>query len=341
MTEPFLAAEPVLATEPEPVLVDMFATGFQRTTIHRLGDGTFVWTRGAGPDRPTPLTAPSAAARSHLASLARPDLLSLSLPTPSGNGLRYAVPGSTTAAKVLWSDPSPADSVRLAGAFRSVGTVLGLLHSHPAPPGVATGGPVGPARLAAWMDGGHGPLAAARMHGLLRDAVGATRWAAVRDWCRDLGRPGPDATLLHGAPSTGSLVLPAGPAPNSDGEEGVTDGSGPPPADGALLIGEELALGPAGFDLGWVLGELLELRMTAVHRLVPRPILSELPKALLAGYGVPVDPVVAGRAAVLRMLTHAHDFASYVGWHPELELYARTAVRYIDTDGLAALDGGV
>ncbi|WP_329202939.1 MULTISPECIES: hypothetical protein [unclassified Streptomyces] len=325
----------------EPVLVDMFATGFQRTTIHRIGDGTFLWTRGAGLDRPTPLTAPSAAARSHLASLARPGLLTLSLPTVSGDVLRYAVPGSTTAAKVLWSEPSQADSVRLAEAFRSVGKVLRLLHSYPAPPGSATGGPVGPARLAAWMDGGHGPRAAARMHRLLRDGVGPTRWAAVRDWCRDLALPGPDATLLHGAPSTGSLVLPAEPARPSADEEGLTDGGASPPTAGALLTGEELALGPSGFDLGWMLGELLELRMTAVHRVVPRPILSELPKALLAGYGVPVDPVVAGRAATLRMLTHAHDFASYVGWHPELELYARTAIRYIDTDGLAALDGGV
>ncbi|WP_327286333.1 hypothetical protein [Streptomyces sp. NBC_01205] len=325
----------------EPVLVDMFATGFQRTTIHRLGDGTFVWTRGAGPDRPTPLTAPSAQARSHLASLPRPDLLTLSLPTVADIGLRYAVPGSITAAKVLWSEPSPASSERLAGAFRSVGKVLGLLHSHPAPPGSATGGPIGPARLAAWMDSGRGPRAAARMHALLRDSVGATRWAAVRDWCHDLGRPGPDATLLHGAPSTGSLVLPADPAPHSTDEEGHPAGGAPRPIGGAMLTGEELALGPSGFDLGWMLGELLELRMTAVHRLVPRPILSELPAALLAGYGVPVDPVVTGRAATLRMLTHAHDFAAYVGWHPELELYARTAARYIDTDGLAALDGGV
>ncbi|MFD0375084.1 hypothetical protein [Streptomyces sp. NPDC127112] len=325
----------------EPVLVDMFATGFQRTRVLRLGDGTYVWRRAAGPDRPTSLAAPSAQARRHLAALPRPDFLTLSLPTVSDDGLSYAAPGYLTAAKMLWSDPSPADRARLAGFLGSVGRLLRVLHTHPAPCGSATAGPVGPARLAAWMDSGQGPRAATRMHDMLRKGVGGKRWDAVRDWCSDLSRPAADAVLLHGAMSTGCLILPAEAAPFPAGEE-EDDGGGTPPASGAaLLIGEDLALGPSGFDLGWMLGELLELRMTAAHRSVPRPILSELPTALLAGYGATSDPVVVGRAATLRMLTHAHDFAAYVGWHPELELYARTAARYIDTDGAAALDGGV
>ncbi|MFF4511223.1 hypothetical protein [Streptomyces mirabilis] len=306
-------------------LVDAFATGFLRTAIHRLPAGGYLWVRRPGADRPTPLTGPTPGARAALDSL--PPLSSpgvcLALPTTESDALHYPAPGADSVAKLLWTDLTPAATAHLAAALHGTGRLLRALHT--APGGTAETdrtGPGGPARLASWMDSGTGPRCARQLHGVLRDRLGDARWKTVRAWCHALTEPSPGGgTLLHGAPSTGGLVpSPAG-------------------TDAALFTGEDITRGPAGFDLGWLLGEFLELRMTTAARALHRPVLTDLPAALLDGYGAGADPGTTGRAAVLRIMTHAHDFAAYVGWHAELDLYATTLPRYVDTEGHAALDG--
>jgi hypothetical protein len=310
-------------------LVDSFATGYQRTAVHRLGDGTFLWVRSAGADRPVPLVGPGPPARQRLAAL-RSAGVRVVLPEEAPGALLYAAHGADSAAKLLWADLPPARRDRLTTALHDTGRLLRTLHDAPdtgAAPGEATGrtGPPGPARLAAWMDTGTGPRAAAQLHGVLRARFGPRRWDAVRSWCAELAEPAPGDVLLHGAPSTGSLVV---------GDQ--LDEA----ADSVLLTGEDLAPGPAAFDLGWLLGEFLELRMTAARKGArARPLLTELPTALLDGYGSAGDPVATGRAAVLRIVTHAHDFAAYMGWHPELGLYADALPAYVDSDGTAVLNG--
>jgi hypothetical protein len=59
--------------------------------------------------------------------------------------------------------------------------------------------------------------------------------------------------------------------------------------------------------------------------------------ALSEGYGPPDDPVAVGRSAVLRVFTHAHDFAAYMGWHPELLEYLARIAEMVDDDGACAL----
>ncbi|MFF4356309.1 hypothetical protein [Streptomyces sp. NPDC001604] len=309
-------------------LVDSFATGYQRTTVHRLTDGSFRWVRSAGADRPVPLVGPGPQARRRLASL-RSGTVRVGLPEEAPGALQYTVHGADSAAKLLWAELTPAHRDRLSVALHDTGRLLRTLHDVPdrgTPPGELSGrsGPPGPARLAAWMDTGRGPRAARELHGVLRASFGPRRWETVRSWCAASAEPGPADVLLHGAPSTGSLIV---------GDPGL------PAADSVLLTGEELAPGSPAFDLGWLLGEFLELRMTADRKGTSRPLLTELPTALLDGYGTPDDLLAVGRAAVLRIVTHAHDFAAYLGWHPELGLYADVLPGYVDGDGAAALDG--
>ncbi|MEU7042842.1 hypothetical protein AB0A77_17490 [Streptomyces varsoviensis] len=336
-------------------VVDAFGTGFQHTRVSRAGGGAYLWSRSAGPDRPTPLHAPTEAARALLASTGaagRGCPIRLCLPAAALGALEYTTTGSVTVAKLLWQLVPGELRERMTTVLYGTGALLRELHQCVPPPGTALtkpasgrptqenpGGrlrwdaphglsaapgrvaPTGPARLAAWLDSGEGPRGATRLHYVLRRRLTGSQWDAVRSWCADLAWQGGDAVLLHGAPSTGSLVL----------------GSG-----AELLCGEDLAQGPAGFDPGWLLGEFLELRMTAAAHGTPAdPLLRELPEALLAGYGTTPDSMWMGRAAVLRLLTHAHDFAAYVGWHPELTVYAAAAPGYIDIEGRAALDGTV
>ncbi|MGY6024089.1 hypothetical protein [Streptomyces spinosirectus] len=309
-------------------LVDSFATGYQRTAVHRTADGSYLWVRGAGADRPVPLTGPGARARRRVAA-PHAEGIRVALPDEIPGALLYTAHGAESAAKLLWTELPPARRDRLTAALHATGRLLRTLHdaSPDAPPAEITGrtGPPGPARLAAWMDTGTGPRAAARLHGVLRARFGPRRWAAVRSWCAELAERAPGDVLLHGAPSTGSVIV-ADERPES--------------ADAVLLAGEDLAPGPAAFDAGWLLGEFLELRMTDTRKGArPRPLLTDLPAAFLDGYGDVGDPVAAGRAAVLRIVTHAHDFAAYVDWHPELGLYADALPAYVDGEGTAALNG--
>ena len=73
-------------------------------------------------------------------------------------------------------------------------------------------------------------------------AFGTKRCATVADWHAELLTSAESSALVHGAPGLASIV----PARQAD--------------HGAVLIGEDLACGSPLFDLGWILGEIVELR---------------------------------------------------------------------------------
>lgn len=127
---------------------------------------------------------------------------------------------------------------------------------------------------------------------------------------------------MHGAPSTASLV----PARHHSGM-------------GHLLIGEDLAVGPAEFDVGWPVGELVELRERAARRgdASAAERHGALIDAFLSGYPRRVAGAAVGRVAALRFLTHLHDFAAYVGWHDTLPADLTTVADVIDAAWLGAL----
>jgi hypothetical protein len=302
-------------------VVSRFATGFQRTTVTRLPDGTHRWVREAGEDRPGPLSAPGPRERHALAALA-PGPVALSLPRPVGGrpdapgALHYRVPGAVSAAQLLGYDLDADGRVRVAAALRGTGALLRGVHTGVRPGDVPPGRPVAVDRLESWLRHGAGPRAAQLLHQRARRVLGEHRLERLRHWCGCLaGGPGAPWVALHGAPSTGGLVLSS------------------QPGGDALFGGEDLARGPAEFDLGWLLGELLEQRILAAAQGSARPWLAGLAEELLAGYGAPADTATTGRAAVLRIATHLHDFAAYVGWHHELHLLAGRLAEHVDSEG--------
>ena len=121
----------------------------------------------------------------------------------------------------------------------------------------------------------------------LRTSLGAERWDLVRTWCR-AARTG-TRVLSHGAPGLGSLVV--------GGRH-----TGP-----VLLTGEDLSAAHWSFDLGWIVGELVELAwQLGWDGARWQPLLD----ALFAGYG---DDLGAAwhRCASVRVLLHVHDFCAY------------------------------
>ncbi|MET9424347.1 hypothetical protein ABZY06_27060 [Streptomyces sp. NPDC006540] len=302
--------------------VEEFATGFLRTAVHE-GDHGYVWIRRPGADRPSPLTPPGQPVRDAIRALRLPDLR-LALPEVVADALHYRVPGPVAVAKLcVGSDPRLTPQL-VTSALSGTGAALRLLHSA-VPGSRATSGPAGPARLAAWMLRGRGPRAATAFHTVVRRQLGSGRWSQVQDWCASLATDLTDGVFLHGAPSLGSVI------------------AGSRPGEGCLLIGEDVARGPADFDLGWLLGEFAEWRMTLLRRtpglvMDPRDYHAAL-TGLCRAYGAPDEPATVGRAAVLRIFTHAHDFAAYMGWHPELTEYASTIAELIDEDGAQTLPG--
>jgi hypothetical protein len=273
-----------------------FGTGLVSS---RIGAGRL--SRAAGPDRPEGLRSADAPALAGL-SAGRARVV---LPELRDRWHVWPVPGPRSVAATLLAGDGGDATV-----MADVGAVLRAVHGLGVPPGLAA--PAGTIRWLRWLATGQGPRAASRLAGAARERWGAGRLRRLADW----GAGADGRVLLHGAPGLGSVY--AGPA-------GVT-----------LVTGDELAAGPPAADLGWLLGELVELAAAGDGRLAPR--CAGLAGALLAGYGPGPDPAELDRAAIFRLLGHAHDFAAYVGWHPtllgQLDLVAELADGHPD---LAAL----
>ncbi|MEU1291969.1 hypothetical protein ABZ439_05955 [Streptomyces sp. NPDC005840] len=273
--------------------------------------GEHLWVRRPGPAHEGDLPRPDAATTAMLRASARTGPVRLALPDDRIDGhdgadeVRYSVPGAFSAARLLHV-PGEEAHASVREALRGVGVTLRRLHEVPAPPGPDTP-PPGPARLLRWLRGGDGAGSAARLHRAAVTRLGARRLELLAAWAGSAATgPGP-RVLLHGGPALGSLVLPWGGDP------------GPP----ALLTGEELAWGAADFDIAWLLAELTELALARDRGIggVPAADIPALSGAVTDGYGgTPSQPLLR-RVTALRVLTHAHDFASYVGWHEELTVY--------------------
>ncbi|MFJ9839093.1 hypothetical protein ACIRYZ_01255 [Kitasatospora sp. NPDC101155] len=305
-------------------VVQEFGTGFLRTTVQRTERG-YLWIRRAGPRRGSALVGPSDEIRTAITALATGEV-ALALPRAAAAGaLGYEVAGRIPLVQMALAADAEADHLALVPVLRGLGEALRRLHSE-VDPVLAAPGPPGPARLATWMDRGSGSGAARELHAFMRRRLGAARWQRVRTWCEELAGGAASDVFLHGAPSSGTTVL---------GEGGRRP---------ALLTGEDHARGPRGFDVGWLMGELAELRIFRSHAVngTPESVAGDrLPAALLQGYGtLPGGGEVVGRAAVLRMFTHAHDFASYVRWDAELEHYGDALTSLIDEGGMTLVPSG-
>ncbi|MCX4762881.1 hypothetical protein OG562_18245 [Streptomyces sp. NBC_01275] len=268
--------------------VTEYGTGLLHTAVRALPDG-HQWTRTVGPLAPAAFQ-PVTGLGDRLTAVGRDGAARLAVGRAEGRGRVYTVPGGESVANRLLSQgPLP----QLREPMRGLGLALHRLHAEgPPPPTERLGPPRGLVRLDTWL-AGRAPVARAAYVGdQLRHRLGPERWSRVTAWCREVAEDA-DVTLAHGAPGLGSLVA---------------GGDGGP---AALLTGEDLAVAPWYFDLGWVLGELVELKWQLGGDQQGWQLLLE---ALFEGYGRDVG-AQWNRLAALRILLHVHDIAAYVGWH--------------------------
>lgn len=301
-------------------VVAEYETAYLRTRIIDQGDGGFVWLRSPGVARTAPSELPGQAVYA-MAHQVNAFVGGLVLPELDGDALRFVLPLPASSARLtLTADPG--NQTLVAEGMRALGRTLQCLHTMEPAEGIASA-PPGLRRLATWLDSGQGPDTAPKLHELLRKRLGADRMARVREWCAEGEEPGTTPGLVHGGASLGRHV------PAVDGQVG-----------GGLLVEEGLALGAGSFDLGWLLGELAELETAAARGLGAAPAIDyrRPARALLEGYGPVPDPALVGRFAVLRVCTHIHDFAAYVGWHEDLRAYADLVTELVDEEGVRALE---
>ncbi|MEZ3181227.1 hypothetical protein KYY02_21825 [Streptomyces pimonensis] len=341
-------AEPAALGEADPVTVREYGTRYLRITVRHHGGTAFSWLRAPGPAHSRPQRLPAAAVEAALrrAGNAGGDPVDgrpgarLALgewaggPAPDGaerQGVLYRVQGAVSVARLLPSGDSTAGRLAVR-ALADVGRTLRRLHREPWDFPERTPHP-GLGRLRAWAAGEEAAPGAVRLRALARARLGPSLWARLADWSESANEPagGSGAVLLHGAPSTGWLV------PSAAGGRA------------ALLTGEEVTGGDPALDVGWILGELHELRAAAARGLgaagqgppVDYPAAAH---ALLSGYtggtGTAALPPGTERAATLRLAVHMRDFASFVGWHEDLRRYCDLLAETLAEDGAPALRWG-
>ncbi|MGC9381744.1 hypothetical protein [Streptomyces sp. MH13] len=287
--------------------VRRYGTGLLSTEVHAAGAGAYLWRRAPGPSAPCPFTPVPAALAQAIRDLPRDGPGRCVLGREEGGTRVYRVGGATSVAeRVLREGPGRG----LGDTLYAVGRLLGLLHALPEQP-AARGLPVGSAgmsRLSAWWSGRTTNDRAATAGELLRAELGTDTWQRPRRWLTEALADSRSAVVSHGAPTLGSVIR-----------------TGPDDAV-ELLTGENLCLAPWYADLGWLVGEVVEL---AWHHGDDHPQWQAALNALFEGYGRDLG-THWNRAAVLRIALHLHDYSAYVALNPlEIRRYASFLSRLI------------
>lgn len=266
-------------------------TGYQRTVTSELDTGIVV-RRGPGPLREDPLSWSADVGEQVAAQEVSGVRWSLPRAPDAAGGWEYAVPGEASAATLLLAGMPVSALVRMIGPL---GAALRAVHALPAGDRPA---PAGRRRLQRWLETGQGPGAAARLHEVVLGA--GTLEHRAHQFLHALDAA--PAVLSLGAPGTNTVY------PDPSGGQVV------------VLVTDEVSAAPVGWDLGWVLGELLEIANDPSVVKTPRSLVGNpLAEAVLAHYGEEIDRALVSRAAVLRWLVHLHDYAAYVDWVDDLE----------------------
>ncbi|WP_254706559.1 flavoprotein [Streptomyces lunaelactis] len=263
-----------------------FGTGLLRTSVHALPTGGTRWRRSPGPLAPAPFQPVDDTVRAVLAKAGDLDDARLVAGDADGPARVYDVRGAVSAAHLLLHQGPGAE---LRKPLHGLGRLLRAVHDLDPPADLPARPARGLARLGDWLAGRAASPRAACVQGQLRRSLGEERWKQVVAWCR-LTVADPGVVLAHGAAGLGALVVEPG--------SGRSD----------LLVGEDACAAPWYFDLGWVVGELVELQWQLGG---DKESWQALTSALFEGYGRELGQEWKSMAA-LRILLHVHDIAAYV-----------------------------
>jgi hypothetical protein len=308
------------ATDP---YVRSFSTGYQRTSVQRADQG-IRWERRPGTDYDGGYPAVPADFAARLAA-ASDDTVRFIVPARSSrSGAVWNVFGTRVMSEMLLNQAEPMPHTL--DVIGHLGQCLRHLHTQ-APDDSAIYGP--PARLVrtgTWLHEGRGPRASAGWHFLLGKYLGTRRWQKLSEWVAEYcaAAAGADVPVLHGWMSLGSVVL-------ADGNAGIEPAA-------TVLSGLEFARGAPEIDVACTAGELIEFAYLARYAGGSTEHVAAALDAFLDGYGPSVDPDLLAIGATIRILMHSHDFATYVGWRPDLHRYASMIADLLDKDGYRRTD---
>ncbi|WP_333736245.1 phosphotransferase [Streptomyces sp. IBSBF 2806] len=275
--------------------VTTYGTGLLSTQIYPAVDSGYLWRRQPGPLAPDGFVLPSLDLADRATVSANDHRLVTAPAEPDGARIYRVAGKDSLAAHLLRFGPGP----EAAHALHAVGALLARLHAVPADATVPSGPPRGWLRLRKWLAEEHGPTAAPAGE-LLRSQLGEQRWRTLQTWCDEALSDRQHTVICHGAPSLGGVVFTL---------------TGPI----EVLTGEDLCLAPWSTDLGWLIGELIELSWTCGG---DPQAWQALLASLYSGYGKDLGQRW-NRAAALRITLHLHDFSTYVAWRPnEVRRYA-------------------
>ncbi|WCN02193.1 hypothetical protein [Streptomyces sp. M92] len=304
--------------------VTSFGTGLLITEVRRVPGGQeYEWLRAPGPVAPAPFAPVPGTLRRVCEGIGEHHGVRFAVGEetegPTGAGRRYRAGHDRSVIHyLLVGGPAevPGGAAALERALRGTGALLAALHRAPIPTPTPTPTPTpapapGPARglrrLWTWLAGDSRAAEAFAAHDGVLDTL--RRWCAqalTADADSADGRPA-RPVLSHGAPGLGSLV--------------------PDPRTGTavLLTGEDLCLAPWPYDLGWITGELAELRWAHGGDAAEW---QRLLGALVEGYGRGLGER-ARRWAALRIALHAHDTLAYSDEGRAAAVYVLLAARLV------------
>jgi len=305
-------------------VLERFGTGLQMTRVTALPDGRIHWQRTPGSSHPGTYPPVRSGFVRRLRTASSPHIRFAAPSVSQAGEYRWEVAGRNSLGNLVLAEDVP--TVRLQEIISHLGGRLRVLHDQQDsadPPGHYPP-PPGPARLMAWLDSGRAPRAGAGFHYRLRTQLGASRWEKLRVFTHHMLSPGPKdrTTVVHGWFSLGSVIAADAP----DTRPGAV-----------VLSGVEAAQGRPETDLACLIGELTEYALAAERRRMELPVLDSLRDRLLSHYGPTWDRDTLAAGAVVRIATHAHDFAAYVGWNPQLHGYIPMLADLLDIDGMSAL----
>lgn len=297
---PPIAPGRALASGRDQEVVGLFLTGYLDTEVRRrshesLAHEGFRWSFAPGSDRQSPLRLLSPQLRHIIGDLPALDACDISVGWADGDRRHHVAPGRATLSAYLAHPLDQTQRRAVLTAAAGLGAALRQLAEIDISQADDLALPAGPQRLARWLRSGDGPWGAGVMHDRLTARLGASRVDEILCWIDEL----PRERVVHGRSGLGATVLSESNAPC------------------ALLLGDEIAVGPRDFDISWVLGELLIADHLAEGRhpheaARARALIVDCRDAVLVAHGPTKDLVAAGRMTAMRVLLELHDSAAYL-----------------------------
>lgn len=291
-------------------IVHHTVTGLLETTVESGPDG-FTVARAPGLLAP-PWKMPNAESLQAVTGHVAPGV-TWAPPVEDTHGRRsFVVPGVGSVARLALSGMNRQAITQM---LRPVVSALSSLNERPA---TNNRPPTPVLRLQGWLRDGSGAGHAGEVYNILTTTLSSDDMQLL---CSNV-----DA-LAEGRVHAQNLLL---------GSAGASAVYPDPSGDGATVLVDEVCAGPPGWDVGWLLGEQIELLLSAPGAEVKPPRLTADPVVAELLVEAPDTLDSIGYFAGLRWLTHMHDYAAYVGWSDDLPRGVRAACRFL-TDPLNAL----